>query len=54
MKLEIDPYTLDTDLCQYYLDQFFNHVNNNNIYVFPRKLFIHWVKHNRKKSLWTR
>ena len=52
MKLEIDPYTLDTDLCQYYLDQYFNHVNNNNIYVFPRKLFIHWVKHNRKKSLW--
>ena len=52
MKLDVDPYTLDPDLAQYYLDQYFNNINDNNLYIFPRRLFTTWVKHSRRKSLW--
>ena len=47
---ENDPYKVDPEVAMHYIETYFIHINAATYRIFPRKLFIKWVKSETAKS----
>lgn len=45
-----DPYQVDPEITMHYLETYFMHVNAATYRLFPRKLFLDWVRSEKVKS----
>ena len=46
-----DPYSIDDQITDHYIELYFTHINGVTYPIFPREPFLHWLRNEKKKSL---